>query len=153
MPPFLYHHGSFTQAAWGNSICACLFHHQASISDSCCSAIWLQPAVVSVELNSTELVYRYLDMIVTDGVKETFRKRSKVMSTIRNMLEQQDFLEVETPVLESTAGRPICHIAAKPVVTAGWCNSTPLLLQLQMHLYSCNNCTFTRVTATAPLLL
>ncbi len=43
-------------------------------------------------------------MIVTDGVKDTFRKRSKVMSTIRHMLEQQDFLEVETPVLESTAG-------------------------------------------------
>ena len=47
---------------------------------------------------------RYLDMIVTDGVRDTFRKRSKVMSTIRHMLEQQDFLEVETPVLESTAG-------------------------------------------------
>lgn len=43
-------------------------------------------------------------MIVTEGVRDTFRKRSKVMSTIRHMLEQQDFLEVETPVLESTAG-------------------------------------------------
>ena len=43
-------------------------------------------------------------MIVTDGVRETFRKRSKVMSTIRQMLEQQGFLEIETPVLESTAG-------------------------------------------------
>ena len=48
---------------------------------------------------------RYLDMIVTEGVRDTFRKRSKVMSTIRHMLEQQDFLEVETPVLESTAGQ------------------------------------------------
>lgn len=43
-------------------------------------------------------------MIVTEGVRDTFRKRSKVMSTIRHMLEQQDFLEIETPVLESTAG-------------------------------------------------
>lgn len=47
---------------------------------------------------------RYLDMIVTEGVRDTFRKRSKVMSTIRHMLEQQDFLEIETPVLESVAG-------------------------------------------------
>ena len=43
-------------------------------------------------------------MIVTEGVRDTFRKRSKVMSTIRRMLEQRDFLEIETPVLESTAG-------------------------------------------------
>lgn len=47
---------------------------------------------------------RYLDMIVTEGVRDTFRKRSKVMSTIRHMLEQQDYLEIETPVLESVAG-------------------------------------------------
>lgn len=45
-------------------------------------------------------------MIVTEGVRDTFRKRSKVMSTIRHMLEQQDFLEIETPVLESVAGVP-----------------------------------------------
>jgi len=55
-------------------------------------------------LTSCLLAVRYLDMIVTEGVRDTFRKRSKVMSTIRHMLEQQDFLEVETPVLESTAG-------------------------------------------------
>lgn len=54
------------------------------------------------------LCNRYLDMIVTDGVRDTFRKRSKMMSTIRHMLEQQSFLEVETPVLESTAGC-CCH--------------------------------------------
>lgn len=60
-----------------------------------------------IVLDVLELVascHRYLDMIVTEGVRETFRKRSKVMSTIRQMLEQQGFLEVETPVLESTAG-------------------------------------------------
>ena len=68
----------------------------------------LHPAFPSVflflPLTARLLAFRYLDMIVTDGVKDTFRKRSKVMSTIRHMLEQQDFLEVETPVLESTAG-------------------------------------------------
>lgn len=56
---------------------------------------------------------RYLDMIVTEGVRDTFRKRSKVMSTIRRMLEQQDFLEIETPVLESSAG----GADARPFVT------------------------------------
>lgn len=45
-------------------------------------------------------------MIVTEGVRDTFRKRSKVISTIRRMLEEQDFLEIETPVLESSAGVP-----------------------------------------------
>ncbi|KAA6417056.1 MAG: lysyl-tRNA synthetase [Trebouxia sp. A1-2] len=66
-------------------------------------------------LSDVELRHRqrYLDMIVTEGVRDTFRKRSKVMSTIRHMLEQQDFLEVETPVLESTAG----GADARPFVT------------------------------------
>lgn len=59
---------------------------------------------------------RYLDMIVTEGVRDTFRKRSKVMSTIRHMLEQQDFLEVETPVLESTAGQPIKNPAFSTIL-------------------------------------
>lgn len=66
-------------------------------------------------LSDVELRHRqrYLDMIVTEGVRDTFRKRSKVMSTIRHMLEQQDFFEVETPVLESTAG----GADARPFVT------------------------------------
>ena len=49
-------------------------------------------------------------MIVTEGVRDTFRKRAKVMSTIRHMLEQQDFLEIETPVLESSAGLPFLPV-------------------------------------------
>lgn len=47
---------------------------------------------------------RYLDMIVTPGVIDTFKARSKVVSTIRRYLEDTDFLEVETPVLENAAG-------------------------------------------------
>ncbi|KAL4451821.1 hypothetical protein ABPG75_007483 [Micractinium tetrahymenae] len=56
---------------------------------------------------------RYLDMIVTPGVVDTFKARSKTISTIRRMLEDQDFLEVETPVLESSAG----GADARPFVT------------------------------------
>jgi len=43
-------------------------------------------------------------MIVTPGVTETFRKRAQITSTIRRFLEDRGFLEVETPVLEATAG-------------------------------------------------
>lgn len=59
--------------------------------------------------------HRYLDMIVTDGVRETFRKRSKVMSSIRQMLDVHGYLEVETPVLESTAGQ--CYFHDEPPLT------------------------------------
>eukprot|EP01025_Chloroclados_australasicus_P029963 TRINITY_DN2995_c0_g1_i9.p2 TRINITY_DN2995_c0_g1~~TRINITY_DN2995_c0_g1_i9.p2 ORF type:complete len:593 (-),score=98.85 TRINITY_DN2995_c0_g1_i9:413-2167(-) len=55
---------------------------------------------------------RYLDMIVTPGVADTFRTRAKITSAIRRYLESLGFLEVETPVLESVAGgadaRPFC---------------------------------------------
>jgi lysyl-tRNA synthetase class 2 len=56
---------------------------------------------------------RYLDMIVTPGVIDTFKARSKVVSTIRRYLEDREFLEVETPVLESAAG----GADARPFVT------------------------------------
>ncbi|KAL4853325.1 Lysine--tRNA ligase [Chlorella vulgaris] len=56
---------------------------------------------------------RYLDMLVTPGVVDTFRARSKAISTMRRMLEDKDFLEVETPVLESSAG----GADARPFVT------------------------------------
>lgn len=56
---------------------------------------------------------RYLDMIVTEKTRNTFRARSKVVSCIRRHLEAKDFIEVETPVLESIAG----GADARPFVT------------------------------------
>ena len=56
---------------------------------------------------------RYLDMIVTPGVLDTFRARSLVISTMRRQLEGLGFLEVETPVLEAAAG----GADARPFVT------------------------------------
>jgi lysyl-tRNA synthetase class 2 len=47
---------------------------------------------------------RYVDMLVTPGVTDTLRSRSKVMSTMRRELDTLGFEEVETPVLESSAG-------------------------------------------------
>ena len=57
-------------------------------------------------LRDQELRYRqrYLDLIVNPDVKETFIKRSLIIKTIRNFLDNRGFLEVDTPVLQSIAG-------------------------------------------------
>ncbi|GAB4819350.1 hypothetical protein N2152v2_006396 [Parachlorella kessleri] len=56
---------------------------------------------------------RYLDMIVTPGVADTLRARSLTITTMRRLLEDLGFLEVETPVLEASAG----GADARPFVT------------------------------------
>ena len=57
-------------------------------------------------LVNTDIRYRqrYTDLIVNDEVRETFVKRSKIISTIRRYLDDQGFMEVETPMLVSNAG-------------------------------------------------
>lgn len=56
---------------------------------------------------------RYLDMIMNPDVRETFLKRSKIITEIRNYLIQRGFLEVETPMLHSIAG----GATARPFIT------------------------------------
>ena len=56
---------------------------------------------------------RYLDLISNDETKKIFKTRSKVINFIRNYLVDNDFMEVETPILQSVA----CGAAAKPFVT------------------------------------
>lgn len=56
---------------------------------------------------------RYVDLIVNPEVKESFIKRSKVISTIRSYLDGQDFLEVETPILQTIPG----GASARPFIT------------------------------------
>ena len=56
---------------------------------------------------------RYVDLIVNDEVKETFITRSKVIRMIREFLDKKDFLEVETPMMQSMVG----GATAKPFVT------------------------------------
>ncbi len=56
---------------------------------------------------------RYLDLISNPEAKETFKVRSQVIATIRQFLDQQGFLEVETPVLQPSAGGAL----ARPFVT------------------------------------
>ena len=66
-------------------------------------------------LKDTDTRYRqrYLDLIVNPEVKDAFLKRSRIITAIRNYLEQKDFLEVETPVLHNIAG----GAAARPFIT------------------------------------
>ena len=66
-------------------------------------------------LTDTDLRYRqrYLDMIVNPEVRDTFVKRSQIISAIRTFMDEQQFLEVETPVLHTQAG----GAAARPFVT------------------------------------
>lgn len=66
-------------------------------------------------LTNTDLRYRqrYVDLIMNPEVKDTFIKRSKIISAIRKYLDGQGFMEVETPMLVSNAG----GAAARPFVT------------------------------------
>ena len=63
-------------------------------------------------LTDTDTRYRqrYVDLIMNEDVKDTFVKRSKVISTIRRYLDGQGFMEVETPMLVSNAGLSLIHI-------------------------------------------
>ncbi|MCI7331813.1 MAG: lysine--tRNA ligase [Selenomonadaceae bacterium] len=56
---------------------------------------------------------RYLDLIMNLDVRETFRKRSRALKSIRSYLDERGFLEVETPVLSTIAG----GAAARPFIT------------------------------------
>ena len=56
---------------------------------------------------------RYIDLMVNPEVRETFRQRAAIVRTIRHSLEEQGFLEIETPVLQSGAG----GAEARPFVT------------------------------------
>ncbi|WP_017306380.1 lysine--tRNA ligase [Spirulina subsalsa] len=66
-------------------------------------------------LTDTEKRYRqrYVDLIVNPDVRETFRRRAKITAAIRRYLDQRDFIEIETPVLQSEAG----GAEARPFIT------------------------------------
>jgi lysyl-tRNA synthetase class 2 len=66
-------------------------------------------------LTDTEKRYRqrYVDLIVNTQVKQTFRRRAQITAGIRRYLETRDFLEIETPVLQSEAG----GADARPFIT------------------------------------
>ena len=74
---------------------------------------------------------RYVDLIMNPDVKDTFVKRSKVISTIRRYLDGQGFMEVETPMLVSNAG----GAAARPFETHFNALDEDLKLRISLELY------------------
>lgn len=84
-------------------------------------------------LKDTELRYRqrYVDLIVNPEVKDTFVKRSKIISEIRRFLDGQGFLEVETPVLHMIAG----GAAARPFVTHHNALNMDMYMRIALELY------------------
>jgi len=84
-------------------------------------------------LTDTDIRYRqrYVDLIMNPEVKDTFLKRSMIIREIRNFLDAQDFIEVETPVLVSNAG----GAAARPFNTHHNALDEDLKLRISLELY------------------
>lgn len=80
-----------------------------------------------------ELRYRqrYVDLIVNQGVKETFLKRSKVIKTLRQVLDDAGYTEVETPILQPIPG----GASARPFITHHNSLDVDLYLRIATELY------------------
>ena len=84
-------------------------------------------------LTNTDTRYRqrYIDLIMNEEVKDTFVKRSRIISSIRRYLDAQGFLEVETPMLVANAG----GAAARPFETHFNALNEDLKLRISLELY------------------
>ena len=84
-------------------------------------------------LTNTDIRYRqrYVDLIMNPEVKDTFIKRSQILSCIRRFLDDQGFMEVETPMLVSNAG----GAAARPFMTHFNALDEDLKLRISLELY------------------
>ncbi len=84
-------------------------------------------------LTDTDTRYRqrYIDLVMNSEVKDTFIKRSKIISTVRRYLDSQGFMEVETPMLVSNAG----GAAARPFLTHHNALDEDFKLRISLELY------------------
>lgn len=84
-------------------------------------------------LTNTDIRYRqrYVDLIMNPDVKDTFVKRSKILSAIRRYLDSEGFMEVETPMLVSNAG----GAAARPFETHFNALDEDFKLRISLELY------------------
>jgi len=84
-------------------------------------------------LHNQELKYRqrYVDLIVSPETRDTFLTRSKAMTTIRNFMQQADFMEVETPMLHVIPG----GASAKPFITHHNALDMEMFMRIAPELY------------------
>lgn len=80
-----------------------------------------------------ELRYRqrYVDLVVNKGVKDTFLKRATVLKTLRNVLDEAGYTEVETPTLQTIAG----GASARPFITHFNALNTDMYMRIATELY------------------
>ncbi len=85
------------------------------------------------EFTDPELRYRqrYVDLIVNPKIKDTFIRRTKIINSIRNFLNEKSYLEVETPILQSIPG----GATARPFTTHHNALNMPLYLRIANELY------------------
>jgi lysyl-tRNA synthetase class 2 len=74
---------------------------------------------------------RYVDLIVNPQIKDIFIKRSKIINTMRQFFNEKEYLEVETPILQSIPG----GAAARPFITHHNALNVPLYLRIANELY------------------
>ena len=74
---------------------------------------------------------RYVDLIVNDGVKETFLKRATVLRTMRNFFDKHGYTEVETPILQNIPG----GASAKPFITHFNALNIDMYMRIATELY------------------
>ena len=89
--------------------------------------------VVYDKFEDPELRYRqrYVDLIVNDGVKDTFLQRATVIRTIRRVLDEAGYTEVETPTLQSIAG----GASARPFITHFNALNVDMYMRIATELY------------------
>ena len=83
--------------------------------------------------NDAEMRYRqrYVDLVVNEGVKDIFIKRTKIFNSMRNFFNEHGYLEVDTPVLQSIPG----GASARPFITHHNALDIPLYLRIAHELY------------------
>ncbi|MCI9173141.1 MAG: lysine--tRNA ligase [Muribaculaceae bacterium] len=93
----------------------------------------IKDGVVYDSFDDPELRYRrrYVDLVVNDGVKEIFIKRTKVYNSMREYFNNAGYMEVETPILQSIPG----GAAARPFITHHNALDIPLYLRIADELY------------------